>query len=388
MTGKLIIQRILILLMIVPILQCGSLPFFSRGSSDTRMLLQENKKLSGEVAILNQRIARLEKEMTFLSKKSFSLLLTGDILLANGANDAMKKQGTDYPFHQIASFMEEYDLVFANLETPITTNHDPAGNKPYVFRLNPLFAASLTDIKLDIVSIANNHIMDHGTEGMLDTILCLSDMGIKYTGAGRNLDEARRPAIFHFGSMDLCILAYCERPPEDFYAGPEKPGTAPLVLEQVKEDIKQYKDGNTIVLVSLHWGIELTNYPRAYQRNLAWKIIDAGADGIIGHHPHWPQGIEMYKKKPVIYSLGNFVNGFYNKEENEKDNIFVSLRYDRERLVKIEVIPVAGKNQTIHFQPRILEGPEAVTHLKAIQIQSRGLGTRVYIYRDRGFIKP
>jgi hypothetical protein len=194
-----------------------------------------------EIDTLTRRIAHLEKNLWYLKKRNFSLLLTGDILLDNKVLKPMKQEGTHYPFQKIAPLLEEYDLVFANLETPITSIVDPAENKPYIFRLLPDYAQSLAGIRLDVVSLANNHILDQGVDGMRDTMAHLDDLGIDYCGAGENLSRARQPALVSYASADVCILAYCERPPVEFYAGPEKPGTAPLDLDMIGRTLRPIK---------------------------------------------------------------------------------------------------------------------------------------------------
>jgi poly-gamma-glutamate synthesis protein (capsule biosynthesis protein) len=117
---------------------------------------------------------------------------------------------------------------------------------------------------------------------------------------------------------------------------------------------------------------------------MAYSIIRAGADAIIGHHPHWPQGIEMYHNKPIIYSLGNFVNGFCN--EVEQNNIFAALHFNRKQLSSVEIIPVAGKNSEIKFQPYVMKGKEARNQLKYIRELSRPFRTKIQVRGDRGYI--
>ena len=141
-----------------------------------------------------------------------------------------------------------------------------------------------------------------------------------------------------------------------------------------------------MLLVSLHWGIEQRQVPLESQRDIAHAIIDAGADAVVGHHPHWPQGIEMYRARPVIYSLGNFISGFTNY--TEKDNILVSLQYERTRLTCIEVLPLAGKNRVIKYQPYLQKGKEAAATLKEIAKLCRDMGTKMEIAGCRGLIYP
>ena len=314
----------------------------------------------------------------------FSILFVGDILLANEAERHIHKKGLEYPFWKIKQELLKYDFIFANMESPITTRGEPVEDKPYVFRVKPDDAVCLRDLKIDAVSISNNHLMDYNAEGMEDTITTLDRLNIRHTGGGRNLTEARRPAILKYGDTSIIILAYCNRPPEDYYATDSTPGITPLDLAMIREDIESYKLPNNIVVVSLHWGIEQTHEPQSSQVAEAHAIINAGADAIIGHHPHWPQGIELYRGKPVIYSLGNFINGYINPVE--RDNIAAGFYYNGNTLELIKIVPLAGRNRQIRFQPRVLEGKQATDFLKLIRSLSLKLKTNIQIADGVGLI--
>lgn len=316
--------------------------------------------------------------------RKFSILFVGDILLANEAERHIHKKGLEYPFWKIKQELLKYDFIFANMESPITKRGVPVIDKPYVFRVKPEDAVCLRDLKIDAVSIANNHLMDYNAEGMEDTIDTLDALNIMHTGGGRNLTVARRPASLTYGDTDIIILAYCNRPPEDYYATDSSPGIAPLDLVMIREDIESYKLPDNIVLVSLHWGIEQTHEPQSSQVAEAHAIIDAGADAIIGHHPHWPQGIELYRGKPIIYSLGNFINGYINPIE--RDNIAVGFYYNGNTLELIKVVPLAGRNRQIRFQPHVLEGRQATNFLKLIRGFSLKLKTDIKIADGIGLI--
>ena len=249
---------------------------------------------------------------TARAPQRFSILFVGDILLANEAERHIHKKGIEYPFWKIKEELLKYDFIVANMESPITKRGTPVVEKPYIFRVKPEDAVCLKDLKIDAVSIANNHLLDYNTEGMEDTIATLNKLNIRHTGGGRNLAEARRPVILKSGDASIVILAYCNRPPEEYYATDALPGIAPIDLDIIRDDIAAYKLKENIVVISLHWGIEQTHVPQKEQVATARAIIDAGADAVIGHHPHWPQGIEVYKGKPIVYSLGNFINGYIN----------------------------------------------------------------------------
>jgi len=319
------------------------------------------------------------------SLQKFSLLFIGDILLANEAEQYILTQGIGYPFKKIKNELLKYDYVIGNMEAPITTRGTAYTNKAYSFRLNPSSALSLKDLKLDAVSISNNHLMDYGKVGMEDTIDCLNSLDIQHTGGGKNLFDARRPALLKCGNVPICILAYCDRPPVDYYASDSRSGISHLNLEHVKDDIATWKTRHNIVIISLHWGIEQTHEPQWDQVEMAHKIIDAGADGIIGHHPHWPQGIEIYRNKPVVYSLGNFINGYTNPIE--RDNMVIALYYSGNTLERIKIIPVAGQNKKIKFQPHVLDGPDATAVLQVVQYLSNKMKTQFEITGNYGLIQ-
>jgi len=317
-------------------------------------------------------------------RELFSVLCVGDIFPVNEAEQYILLKGISYPFKKIKNEFLKYDFIFGNLETPVTRRGTPYADKAYSFRIRPELAACLRDLKIDAVSIANNHLMDYNVEGMEDTISYLDFLNISHAGGGDNLNEARRPAILKFGKTDIYVLAYCNRPPKEYYATNRSPGITPINIEIIKDDIATYKARDNIVLVSLHWGIEQTSNPQPGQIRTAHEIIDSGADAIIGHHPHWPQGIEIYNGKPIIYSLGNFINGYYN--HIEMDNMAVALYFRGSSLEQLKILPIAGQNKIIQFQPYLLRGSSAGRLLEMIQNLSKKLNTDLQISGGFGFI--
>ena len=318
--------------------------------------------------------------------QNFSILFVGDILLANEAERHIHDKGVDYPFWKIKEELLKYDFIIANLESPITGRGTPVEDKPYIFRIQPDDAVCLKDLKIDAVSLSNNHLMDYGVEGMKDTMAALSRLNIGYTGGGADLAAARRPAILSYRDTSIVILSYCNRPPSDYYATETGPGIAPLDVQMIKDDIAAYKLDNNIVVISLHWGIEQTHVPQKDQVRTAHLIIDAGADAVIGHHPHWPQGIEIYRDRPIVYSLGNFINGYINPIE--RDNIAVGLYFSGSRLERIRVVPLAGRNRQIKFQPFVLSGRHAAGFLTLISNLSKKFKTAIDIKDGYGHIDP
>jgi poly-gamma-glutamate capsule biosynthesis protein CapA/YwtB (metallophosphatase superfamily) len=201
------------------------------------------------------------------------------------------------------------DVSMVNLENPVTTRGTKV-EKPYNFRMNPRYLQALKDAGIDLVTIANNHVFDYGREGLFDTIANLDSAGIRHVGAGRDAEEAYRPVVLEIKGRKIGFLSY--------YGGGEAPGAtktscgvARRELSRIKKDIASLKKerGADYVVVNLHWGTEKARFPDESQKGFARSVIDAGADALIGHHPHVIQGIERYRKGVIVYSLGNFVFG-------------------------------------------------------------------------------
>jgi len=192
-------------------------------------------------------------------------------------------------------------------------------------------AKIFTDCRFDAVTIANNHMYDFGPEALLDTRALLLGNGIQVTGAGKNLDEAREPAIVERNGITVGFLGYCSVIPNDGAARPDKAGIAPLRvrtsydtrgphapvrvttepdehdLTMILEDIAALRRRVDVVIPAFHWGVIWV--PRViadYQVAVAHACIDAGADLVLGHHAHVPKAIEVYKGKAIFYSLSNF----------------------------------------------------------------------------------
>lgn len=319
-------------------------------------------------------------------KQPFSILFLGDILCVNEIEKFSKRFGSDYPFKKITPELLKYDFVIGNLEAPITNTMIPSSvNKAYILKYQPTLAQCLRFLRIDGVFLANNHLCDYELEGVQDTLSYLRQWNIQSTGGGLNLTSARKPIVIKYHNTEVVVFSYNDRPPDSFYATADRWGTVPLQYTILKEDIDTYKTTHNIVLISIHWGIEQTSYPQPEQIKWAHDIIDCGADGIIGHHPHWPQGIEIYKNKPIFYSLGNFVNGYYNKIE--KDNIMASFHYEGHGLKKLCIIPITGKNKEIQFQPSVMTGKSAQAMITEMRNLSKRFNTSIVFENNQGIIQ-
>ena len=226
------------------------------------------------------------------------------------------------------------DCVFGQMECVLSDRGSPAANARLPLRSPPFIAAALGKAGFDAMSVAGNHAMDYGGDALIDTAEHLSSAGIAPCGGGANIAEARKPAIVERAGRRLAFLAYSSILPEGFVADDRRPGCAPLrahtYYEQVErdqpgtdprirtfadeddlaallDDIAQAKQQADHVFVSMHWGLHFVRARLAdYQRVVGRAVIDAGADAVIGHHPHLLKGVEFHKNRPILHSLGNF----------------------------------------------------------------------------------
>lgn len=240
-------------------------------------------------------------------------VFAGDILLSDHVLGAYHKAGSiDGVVDQTyQSVIDSSDVFMVNQEFPFSDRGTAAADKQYTFRLPPEKVSLFQEMGIDIVTLANNHALDFGTDALLDTCATLDAAGIYRVGAGANLDEAKMPVIMDIKGKTIGFLGASRViPVGSWNATSTSPGMLttydPTVLI---EEIKKAREICDFVIVYVHWGIERDEYPQDYQRTMARQYIDAGADMVIGSHPHVLQGMEYYNGKPIIYSLGNFVFG-------------------------------------------------------------------------------
>jgi poly-gamma-glutamate capsule biosynthesis protein CapA/YwtB (metallophosphatase superfamily) len=302
------------------------------------------------------------------------VLFAGDSMLDWGIQDIIIKYGPEYPVKDIKDFLKGFDYRFCNLETPISDKGEAHTEKKFVFRGNPKDVALLKHAGINGVSLANNHACDYGKAGILDTIDILNKNNIGSAGAGIDIGAAHLPLIVTINEIKVAILAYADIAFEDSFAGKDHPGVARAKIESIRDDIKQYRAFNDFIIISIHWGIEYSEYPEAREIKLAHAIIKSGADVIIGHHPHIFQGIEVYEGKPIFYSLGNFIFGSIN--ENAMENILVEISFLKNKINSFSVYPINGNGNTkMPFQYKLLSGDHAVRMLNKLVNISKPLAS-------------
>jgi len=231
----------------------------------------------------------------------------GDMALGGGYEDLARQDKQRSLAASIEPLLAGSDLAIGNLEGPLTNHESEGPSWRFCLHGNPVYAAVLASAGIHAVTLANNHAMDHGWQGLCETQKVLNAAGIKHVGAGQDLMEARKPLQLAVNGVRVGILAYCDVPTRSpLYAGIDQPGVAPLRREFLFKDIATAKQGCDILILCMHWGQEDVREPAPKHRRLAREMIRAGANIVVGHHPHVLQGTERVGGGGIAYSLGNF----------------------------------------------------------------------------------
>lgn len=304
------------------------------------------------------------------------VIAVGDMMLDGTARPVLQANGYDYPFAEVRHFFQGAHIVIGNLEGPLTTRGTPEQDKAYVFRSPPdKVGPALRNAGFTVVSLANNHTLDFGADGLAETIEALAAVGIAHVGAGPNLHDARTPVMVEAAGTRVALLAYSLTLPGHFHAEANKPGTAFGHEAHVRTDVAAARTQADIVLVSFHWGQEGKTTLREYQTRLGHAAIDAGAAAVFGHHPHILQGIEHYRDGVILYSLGNFTFGSYSQQAQV--SAVAELTFDGPRLAVLRLYPINVNNVEVEFQPKPLTGAGAARVVEELRMLSVALKTEI-----------
>ncbi|HPI13786.1 MAG TPA: CapA family protein [Spirochaetota bacterium] len=300
-----------------------------------------------------------------------SLLFCGDVMLDWGIREIVEREGYGFPLRRIRGFLSGFDYRFFNLECTISDEGEPHVDKKYVFNVPSSMIRVLSDGGFDGAMLANNHMSDYGNIALLGTISNLNSAGIHTAGAGIDAETASLPVLVKRGGISVAVFSFTNLGYHDAYAAPNSPGIARGSLDSIRRSIERFRGFTDFTVVNIHWGDEYTNYPSDGQIELGRTLIDAGADAVIGHHSHVYQGVEVYRGKPIVYSIGNFLFGSIN--EDIRDNIVVALDFVDRGLVSLRVFAISGNTASHPFQPARLTGKEAGSVLSHVLEISRPL---------------
>ena len=266
--------------------------------------------------ILFSRLAAVFCAMTQApgQRAVLSIAAVGDLNLGRGlAHQHLMKGDTLYPFQKLLDSLHSADVLFGNLESPIAPpSHLIEDTGSFVFTAPAVAATTLSRAGFTIVSTANNHAWDAGLAGVLETLRQLDRAKVAHAGTGRTRAEAERPTILRVRGWKVAVLAATRvfnPAPLTFEKHPGAQHIAWADTAWLYPAIRSLKATHAadLVIVSVHGGVELDSTPRAWQRDLFRGAVDAGADIVLGHHPHVLQRVEWYRRRPIVYSLGNFV---------------------------------------------------------------------------------
>lgn len=315
--------------------------------------------------------------------EQITLTFAGDILfddsyavmgtmLQNGGNIANAIS------QEVITEMKSADIMMINNEFPYSSRGTATAGKQFTFRAKPSTVSYLDDLGVDIVSLANNHAYDYGEEAFLDTMTTLEEAGILYVGAGRNLKEARRPVYYIINNMKIAIVAATQIEKSDY---PDTKGATDSSAgvfrcwngDNLISTIQEARENSDFVIAYLHWGTENSSAIDWAQEKQAPEVVAAGADLIIGDHPHCLQKIEAVNGVPVIYSLGNF---WFNSKT--VDTGMVKITLDQDGLQSCQFLPClqsGSKTTLLHDAEKERVLNEMRTLSPGVQIDSDGYVT-------------
>jgi len=279
-------------------------------------------------------------------EKDLSLLFIGDFCPLGKVQEVCRSghiEDIERVFKSFKVELGDKDLSVANLECPLTASEKAISKDGPNIKADPVAVKMAKGCEMDVLSLGNNHIMDFGEEGLLETIRTLEDNGIAHLGAGRNVDEARKPQVQEIKGVRAAFLSFCET---EFNIGSEtEAGCAPIEIHEISEAIKKAKEGERadIVIVLLHCGSEHYPLPSLRIKKQCRTIADCGAAAVICHHTHTAEGFEIYKNVPIFYGLGNFIFGYHRVRRRRlhhwNEGLMVRIDFNKDGAVGLEIIP-------------------------------------------------
>jgi poly-gamma-glutamate capsule biosynthesis protein CapA/YwtB (metallophosphatase superfamily) len=320
-----------------------------------------------------------------------TLALTGDVMLGRGVNETLRSARPEVPWGDVLPLLHSADLRIINLECAVTEHKQPWSITPKVFhfRADPVAIEVLKTAHVDACSLANNHTLDFEEQGLLDTLRHLEAAGIRYAGAGRDAEEAARPAHLEGG---VALVAFTDNEPP-FAAGRDRPGTnylpvslEPEVLRRVEEAVGAAREaGARTVVFSNHWGPNMVQRPRARFRRFARAVVDRGADVYYGHSAHVFQGVEIYRGKPILYDTGDFMDDYAVDPNLRNDRSFLfGVSVEGGDLRRLELYPVVLP----YARVELARGDEREAVLDRMVNLSAEMGTPFDRREDRLVFEP
>jgi gamma-polyglutamate biosynthesis protein CapA len=354
------------------------------------------------------RPGELAAAVALSGEDEHAIVLVGDIMTWDATEKSLRRYGPEYPFLATMPLLRGADLTVGNLEGPIA-DRSPKVLGGWSYRVPSWTLAGLERAGFRLLDLANNHAMDCGADGLLETIDKLRERGLDSFGAGKDLAEAQKPKIVVIGTLRVAFVAFLtsdsfvtDEKRADTPGGPEKalrswgpileartdrPGAMLATRESARALVEEARREADLVIVVVHWGIRYRRAPSDLEKDLASVLADAGADLVVGHHAHFWQPAGMVGGTPIVYGTGNFAFGSDNWRADEA--LLVRAIIKHRALDRIELFPLAIRNLNplVHYQPKVLKGRSAENLLDRLREASRPLGADLSIENGRAILR-
>lgn len=294
-------------------------------------------------------LEKREKNIESNTDTPVSMIFVGDIMFDRGVRRSVETHfSSNYDaLYTHAQYINEADIAFGNLEGPVGENGKRVGSR-FSFHMDPEGLLALKRAGMDVVSFSNNHVGDYGYEGFNETLGHLKSIGMGVTGAGTNIIEAHTPYIIEVKGVRIGYLAATDVGPNWMKATKARSGIA-LIDEAFMNAIRNADSTVDVLVVSIHFGDEYSPVSTR-QRTVAHRVVDSGADIVVGHHPHVMQAMEMYKEKPIFYSLGNYIFDQYFSPHTMQGMV-AKVTYDKNTKELSKELFVSVQNKQFIPQP-------------------------------------
>ena len=326
-----------------------------RAIDDTKI----NKRLNEKLRFVAETLEAAPKTLIHPRPQPLWIAAGGDLMLDRGASEILFRQGPAGIFGGTAAMLESADLALVNLEGVVSRQGEKVP-KSFNFRFVPEVAPSLKNAGIDAVLHANNHVFDYGEAAFLDSLSWLAKAEIGIAGAGHDIEEASQPFVFKRGDDTCRIFGIASFPRErngwdgaSAAAGHERPGMLHAERQGAEKIISKLSppESDSLDIILFHGGVEWSRRPDAATRKLYTELVDAGADLVIGSHPHIVQGFEWVHGKPVFWSLGNYVFGGMENTEGGEEGLFIRLGFLDGRLLYLEPFALALTHTKTEIAP-------------------------------------
>jgi len=278
-----------------------------------------------------------------------AIIFGGDVMLGRHVQTLQEQSGSfTTAWELIADIFRQADLAVVNLESPFS-NQPPYPDEGFIFKAKPANIEGLKLAGIDLVTLANNHFSNAGISGAEFTFDHLQNNNVKYLGAGHTAVEAYSGTVVEVNGLHIGFIA--QSYDVGFTATDHSLGIATLDTVKLTQSIVELKEKSDIVVAIFHGGIEYVTYPNSDQKEFAYAAIDAGADLVIGHHPHWIQNIEEYKGKYIFYSLGNLIFD-QNWSQSTSEGLVLEVKATKTGIKSFKFLPIIIEN---NFQPRFAD---------------------------------